>query len=121
MTTVDELEKRLTLQTAVARYDELCTRDALAGGPDEDGVDAERLDQAQALEMLALGELIARKAGSGRQPGVRAARAAGASWAQIGLALGTSKQSAWEAHARWIDEQADQPPQAAHVGFNAAE
>ena len=58
--------------------------------------------------MLALGEVIARKAFYGRQLGVRSARAAGASWTQIGLALGTSKQSAWEAHSRWLDEQAQQ-------------
>jgi hypothetical protein len=58
----------------------------------------------QALEMLALGELIARKAGYGRQLGVRSARRAGASWTEIGRALGSSKQSAWEAHSRWLEE-----------------
>jgi hypothetical protein len=36
---------------------------------------------------------------------VRSARHAGASWAQIGAALGTSKQAAWEAHQRWVEEQ----------------
>lgn len=108
MITPDDLERRETLRTAVVRYDELRTRDALAGGPDDEGAPGERLDRSEALEMLALGELIARKAGYGRQLGVRAARGAGASWTQIGLALGTSKQSAWEAHARWIDDQADQ-------------
>jgi hypothetical protein len=51
--------------------------------------------------------VIARKAGYGRQLAVRSARAAGASWAQIGAALGTTKQSAWEAHARWLDAQDD--------------
>jgi hypothetical protein len=121
MTTVDELETRLTLRTAVVRYDELRTRDALAGGPDEDGVPEERLERSEALEMLALGELIARKAGYGRQLGVRAARAAGASWAQIGAALGTSKQSAWEAHARWIDDQVAQRDQVGHEGFDPGE
>ena len=108
MTTVDGLERQHTLRTAVVRYDELRTRDALAGGPDDEGAPGERLDRGQALEMLALGELIVRKAGYGRQLGVRTARAAGASWSQIGLALGTSKQSAWEAHTRWIDEQLEQ-------------
>jgi len=56
----------------------------------------------------ALSEVIARKAAYGRQLTVRSARAAGASWAQIGAALGTAKQSAWEAHNRWIDQQASQ-------------
>ena len=121
MTSVDELEHQQTLRTAVVRYDELRTRDALAGGPDEVGAEGERLDRAEALEMLALGEVIARKAGYGRQLGVRAARAAGASWSQIGLALGTSKQSAWEAHARWIDEQVEQHQHIPHAGFDDAE
>lgn len=118
MTTVDELEHQQTLRTAVIRYDELRTRDALAGGPDDEGVPEERLDRAEALEMLALGEVIVRKAGYGRQLGVRAARTAGASWSQIGLALGTSKQSAWEAHARWIDEQVEQHVRTAHEGLD---
>ena len=49
---------------------------------------------------------LARKAAYGRQLTVRSARSAGASWTQIGAALGTTKQSAWEAHSRWIDQQA---------------
>jgi hypothetical protein len=96
MTTVDEVEKEFTLRTAVTRYDELRMRDSL-GSP--------ALTAQEALQMLALGEAIARKAGYGRQLSVRSARAAGASWAQIGAALGTTKQSAWEAHARWLEDQ----------------
>lgn len=110
MTSPDEVERRTTLLTAVARYDELRTRDALGDPP---------LEHAEALELLALGEVIARKAGYGRQLGVRSARAAGASWAEIGAALGTSKQAAWEAHGRWIDEQAEQHRRAGHEGFDA--
>ena len=107
MTTPDELESRFTLRTAVARYDHLRTRDALAppDGPPEQDPQAEGLTRAEALELLALGEVIARKAGYGRQTGVRTARERGASWSQIGLALGTTKQSAWETHARWLEEQ----------------
>jgi hypothetical protein len=106
MWTPDELERQHTLQTAVARYDTLRTRDALASPNDEgDPAAAPPLSKEEALEMLGLGELIARKAGYGRQLGVRSARSAGASWSQIGAALGTTKQSAWEAHARWLDEQ----------------
>jgi hypothetical protein len=122
MVTPEELEIQSTLRTAVIRYDELRTRDALAdstGG--EPAVGAERLDRGEALEMLALGEVIARKAGYGRQLGVRAARAAGASWSQIGLALGTTKQSAWEAHARWIDEQVRQHERSGYEGLDDAE
>lgn len=108
MSTPDELESQFTLATAVARYEQLRTRDALAPPGDDNGPDAEvkPLTREEALEMLALGELVARKAGYGRQLGVRTARATGASWAQVGAALGTTKQSAWEAHARWLQDQA---------------
>ena len=98
MTTPPALEREHTLLTAVARYDTLRAHDSLGDTP---------LGQQEALEMLARGEVIARKARYGRQLGVRSARAAGASWTQIGAALGTSKQSAWEAHQHWIDELAD--------------
>lgn len=103
MSTPDTLEREHTLSTAVGRYDELRTRDALA--PAGEPGSAGGLTREEALELIALGELIARKAGYGRQLAVRTARATGASWAQIGAALGTSKQSAWEAHARWIEGQ----------------
>jgi hypothetical protein len=109
MTTPAGLESQHTLATAVARYDELRMRDLLApagaaepGGPPGPS----SLSEHEALELLALSEVIARKAGYGRQLTVRSARASGASWAQIGAALGTTKQSAWEAHNRWIDQQA---------------
>ncbi|GAB3148370.1 hypothetical protein GCM10027290_32990 [Micromonospora sonneratiae] len=110
MTTPDELERRFTLLTAVARYDELRMRDALAPPTDDEASDSETearpLSRSEALELLALGEVIMRKASYGRQLGVRTARAAGASWTQIGAALATSKQSAWETHNRWLQEQA---------------
>jgi hypothetical protein len=105
MTSPDELDTQLTLRTAVARFEDLRTREALAG---EDEPDPTPLTRDETLELLTLGEVIARKAGYGRQLTVRSARTAGASWAAIGRALGTTKQSAWEAHARWIDDQAAQ-------------
>ena len=111
MTTPEDVEREHTLLTATARFDELRLRDALAPGPaaGAEGPDpgGATLTPQEALELLALGEVIARKAGYGRQLAVRSARAAGASWAQIGAALGTTKQSAWEAHARWLDAQDD--------------
>jgi hypothetical protein len=110
MTTPDALDREHTLATAVARYDELRMRDLLApavGEPADSGQSAPLpLTQQEALELLALSEVIARKAGYGRQLTVRSARATCASWSQIGAALGTTKQSAWEAHSRWIDQQA---------------
>lgn len=73
------------------------------------------------MDLLALSEVIARKAGYGRQLAVRTARGTGASWAQIGQALGTSRQSAWEAHNRWIDVQAQQHDATGYEGLDRAE
>ncbi|WP_051764346.1 hypothetical protein [Streptomyces sp. NRRL F-5135] len=121
MATPDELEERFTLLTAVARHDELRTREALTA-PDEDGLrldqDVSALTREETLELLALSELIARKAAYGRQLSVRSARAAGASWARIGAALGTSKQAAWEAHTRWIEEQRRQHLRTGSIGWD---
>ena len=109
---VDALEKELTLTTAVARFEELRLRDSLAEPP---------LTRAETLELLALGEVIARKSGHGRQLTVRSARAAGASWAEIGTALGSTRQSAWEAHQRWIETQAARHGQVGQIGFDEAD
>jgi hypothetical protein len=106
MTTPDELEQQHTLSTATTRYDDLRMRDALAAMA-EDSANPP-LSRAETLELLALSEVVIRKAGYGRQAMVRSARGSGASWNQIGAALGTSKQAAWEAHNRWIEEQARQ-------------
>src|SRR3954451_7395937 len=115
MTSPAELDTQLTLRTAVARYEELRSRDLLAVRPDDgadDGADAaavaEQLSREEALEVLALGEGIAAKGGYGRQLSVRTARERGASWPAIGRALGTTKQAAWEMHTRWIEDQAAQ-------------
>jgi hypothetical protein len=125
MHTPDTLEKPHTLRTAVARHDELATRHALAPfdepGSDDTGTARPALTREEALELLTLGEVIARKAAYGRQLVVRSARAAGASWSQIGAALGSSKQAAWEAHHRWIDEQARRDLGDAHLGLTPEE
>jgi hypothetical protein len=116
MSTPDDLERQNTLLTATARFDQLRTRDALAPPPtgeppdDPDDPAGEPLTRDEALELLALGEVIIRKAGYGRQLAVRTARAAGASWSQVGAALGTSKQSAWETHLRWLADQETPAP-----------
>ena len=114
-TSPDELERQHTLSTATTRYDELRMRDALATMND-DGLPA--LTREESLELLALSEVIVRKAGYGRQATVRTAREAGASWTQIGAALGTSKQAAWEAHTRWIEDQARQHEQTGYQGLD---
>src|SRR4029453_16694985 len=116
MATPDELERQHTLSTATTRYDELRMRDALATMA-EDGQTP--LSSAEVLELLALSEVVIRKAGYGRQTMVRSARAAGASWAQIGAALGTTKQAAWEAHNRWIEDQGRQHDRTGYSGLDA--
>ncbi|GAA2620123.1 hypothetical protein Adu01nite_52240 [Paractinoplanes durhamensis] len=80
-------------------------RDALAAMAGEAAGNSPPLGKDEALEMLALSEVVIRKAGYGRQSMVRSARGAGASWTQIGTALGSSKQAAWESHSRWLEEQ----------------
>jgi len=105
----DSLEWEFTLRTAAARYDELRFRDALA---------PPALSKEEALELLALGEVITRKASYGRQLAIRTARASGATWSQIGAALGTSKQAAWETHARWIEDQAEQHRRSGYEGLD---
>jgi hypothetical protein len=106
----DDLDRRHTLHTAVARFEALRARDSVAGSADDAESDAEKLglSRSEALELLALGGVITRKAGYGRQLSVRTAREAGASWSEIGRALGTTRQEAWEEHSRWIEEQAAQ-------------
>jgi hypothetical protein len=108
----DELDTALTLRTAVARFEELRERHAFEEEP---------LERAEALELITLGEVIARKARYGRQLAIRTAREAGASWSQIGRAMGTSKQTAWETHNRWIDQQAEQRRDQGHWGLEEHE
>jgi hypothetical protein len=119
MTTPDELEQQHTLSTATTRYDELRMRDALATMAAD--ADNPPLSREETLELLALSEVVIRKAGYGRQAMVRSARGSGASWNQIGAALGTSKQAAWEAHNRWIEEQARQHEVTGFEGLDPTE
>ena len=116
----DDLERQHTLSTATTRYDELRMRDALAAMTGESDGNGAPLSRAETLELLALSEVVIRKAGYGRQAMVRSARGAGASWTQIGAALGSSKQAAWEAHQRWIEDQGRQHEQTGYEGLDPA-
>jgi len=116
---VDDLERQHTLMSAVIRYDELRVRDSLADPDDPAG--PRPLTREEALELLALAEVIARRAAQGRQLTVRTARSTGASWAQIGRALGATRQSAWEAHRRWIDTQVALRGTPGRMGFDDQE
>jgi hypothetical protein len=121
MTSPAALETQHTLRTAVARYEDLRARDSLADRAEDEAPEeaaAEQLSQAEVLEMLALAQVIARKAGYGQQLAVRAARQTGAPWSAIGRALDMSKQAAWEAHTRWIEDQAAQHRASGHAGLD---
>jgi hypothetical protein len=115
MTDVEELETRLTLSAAVARFEELRRRDSGV----EEGVPG--LGREESLELLALGEVIARKAGYGKQLTIRTARSRGASWAEIGRALDSTRQAAWEMHQRWIDGQERKHGAPGEIGFDEAD
>src|SRR3954447_552393 len=87
----EEVERQHTLRTAVARYEELRSRELLAdsaGTESPDVADAERLPASEVLELLAVGEVTGRKAGYAQQLAAGAAGAAGASWTAIARALG---------------------------------
>jgi hypothetical protein len=115
-TTPDVLESEFSLVTAVTRLDFLSRRDNVAIDEPNDSTDDDddwmrikdlttTLDTEEALELLALGEVVARKAHEHRELGIRAALRGGADWQQIGRALGTSPQAAWDRHVRWLEEQ----------------
>jgi len=124
MTTIPEvaatpevLEREFSLLTAVTRLDFLSRRDNVVVDQPNDSADDDddwmrikdvttTLDVDEALELLALGEVVARKAHENRQLGIRAALRGGADWSRIGRALGISPRAAWERYVSWLNEQA---------------
>ena len=117
--TPEALEPEFTLTTAATRLDFLSRRDngdpalnsvAEVGEDDWSPIRdaATSLDVHESLELLALGEVIARKAHGSRLIGMRAALRGGASWAQIGAALGLTPAEAWDAYQAVIESSAAQ-------------
>lgn len=115
--TPDSLQSEFSLTTAATRLDFLSRRDsgadtALNTVHDEDadhwqslrGADTS-LDVYEALEVLALGEVIARKAHDSQLLGIRAALRGGASWEQVAEALGVTPQQAWDSFTDSIGRQ----------------
>jgi hypothetical protein len=108
--TPEALESEFSLTTAATRLDFLSRRDSggtdlnTAQDTDEDDWSslkgATSLDTYEALELLALGEVIARKAHDSQLIGIRAALRGGANWEQIAEALGTSPDAAYD----WFQE-----------------
>jgi hypothetical protein len=116
--TPEALEPEFTLATAATRLDFLSRRDKgstalnTVHDEDEDDWSAIRdtdtsLDTYEALELLALGEVIARKAHNSRLIGIRAALRGGAGWEQIAAALGVPPDVAWDAFHDLVVRQLD--------------
>ena len=116
--TPDLLEQELSLTTAVTRLDFLSRRDhgdtALNTVRDDDedswrslAAAETSLDVHESLELLALGEVIARKAHDSRLVGIRAALRGGASWEQISAALGVAPHAAWDVFSESISRSLD--------------
>jgi hypothetical protein len=108
------LEEEFSLPTAATRLDFLSRRDSgdatLNTVADEDDdwsaikATTTSLDASEALEMLALGEVIFRKAHGSRLIGLRAALRGGADWEQIAAALDRSPADAWETYLSLVDD-----------------
>jgi len=124
--TPEALEPEFTLTTAATRLDFLSRRDkgetTLNTVRDQDDEDDENgwasfrdtsLDTYEALELLALGEVISRKAHDSQLIGIRAALRGGATWEQIAEALGVPPESAWESFNEAIAERLDDDAAAA--------
>jgi hypothetical protein len=116
--TPEALEAEFSLPTAATRLDFLSRRDhgdsALNTVQDQDEDDWSSLkaidtslDTYEALELLALGEVVARKAHDSQLIGIRAALRGGAGWDQIGAALGTTPDAAYDAFQDAIARQLD--------------
>ncbi len=115
--TPDVLETEFSLTTAATRLDFLSRRDngdtALNSVRDDDDnwstfrVAATSLDVHESLELLALGEVVSRKAHDSRLVGIRAALRGGASWEQIAAALDVTPSEAWDAFHESISRQLD--------------
>jgi len=115
--TPDALEQEFSLPTAATRLDFLSRRDngattantvteiedswtALAGAETS-------LDVDESLELLALGEVVSRKAHGSRLTGIRAALRGGASWEQIAAALAVPPAEAWDTYQELTAKELD--------------
>ena len=115
--TPDLLESEFSLTTAATRLDFLSRRDnadtALNTVQDDDDhwgsmrSAGTSLDVHESLELLALGEVVARKAHDSQLVGVRAALRGGASWEQIAAALDVSPQEAWDSFSAAVARKLD--------------
>ena len=115
--TPEVLEAEFSLTTAATRLDFLSRRDngdtALNTVRDDDDHWAAlkdtdtQLDVQESLELLALGEVVARKAHDSRLVGIRAALRGGAGWEEIARSLGVTPEQAWDTFLASVDHQLD--------------
>ena len=116
--TPDVLETEFSLTTAATRLDFLSRRDSgdtalnTVRDDDEDSwlamsAAVTSLDVHESLELLALGEVVSRKAHDSRLVGIRAALRGGAGWEQISAALDVAPREAWDAFHDSISRQLD--------------
>jgi hypothetical protein len=117
--TPEALEAEFSLPTAATRLDFLSRRDSgstdlntVRDIDDDDWASSLKavdtsLDTYEALELLALGEVVARKAHDSQLIGIRAALRGGAGWDQIGTALGMTPDEAYDAFQDSIARQLD--------------
>ena len=116
--TPETLEAEFSLTTAATRLDFLSRRDSgsttlnTVRDDDEDDWSSIKatgtsLDTYEALELLALGEVVARKAHDSQLIGIRAALRGGAGWDEIGAAVGTTPDAAYDAFQEAITRQLD--------------
>ena len=115
--TPDSLQSEFSLTTAATRLDFLSRRDNGEANlntaqvtDDDDGWASLKdtdtnLDVYEALELLALGEVVSRKAHDSQMTGIRAALRGGASWEQVADALGVTPQQAWDSFSESIGRQ----------------
>ncbi|SFP53523.1 hypothetical protein SAMN05660464_3482 [Geodermatophilus dictyosporus] len=110
------LEQEFSLQTAATRLDFLSRRDSGSTSlntardrADDDWssllADDTSLDVPESLELLALGEVIARKAHDSQLTGFRAALRGGAGWEQIAAALDVTPAQAWTRFQEAVEQQ----------------
>ncbi len=116
--TPEVLEDEFTLTTAATRLDFLSRRDSgdtalntVRAQDDDDWSSLKAIDTSldtyEALELLALGEVVARKAHDSQLIGIRAALRGGAGWNEIAEALGTTPDAAYDAFQDAITRQLD--------------
>ena len=116
--TPEALEQEFSLTTAATRLDFLSRRDsgdtALNTVRDADDDDWSSfkaadtsLDTYEALELLALGEVVSRKAHDSQLIGIRAALRGGIGWEQIAESLGVTPDAAWDAFNEAVAERLD--------------